>query len=96
MVIVFAVGQNVRGSNPDESDGFLKAIKIRRTTSFGWEVKPSVPRRKTLRHVKDPLGYDRDADRQNSADTSRQVSPRFATRCLRCNQSREYWWMNRE
>jgi hypothetical protein len=30
------------GSNPSESDGFLRAIKIRDTTSFGWEVKLSV------------------------------------------------------
>jgi len=37
-----------------------------------------------------------DTDRQNSADISRPVSPRFATRFLCCNQSRELWWMNRE
>jgi hypothetical protein len=29
------------GSNPDESDGFLRVIKIRSTSSFGGEVKPS-------------------------------------------------------
>jgi hypothetical protein len=31
---------------------FLMAIKIRRMTSFGVEVKPSVPYRKVLQHVK--------------------------------------------
>jgi hypothetical protein len=31
------------------------------------------------------LRCDRDTDRQNSAAISRQVSPSFATRCLRCN-----------
>jgi hypothetical protein len=31
------------------------AIQIRSTTSFGWEVKPRIPRRKILRHVKDLL-----------------------------------------
>jgi hypothetical protein len=31
------------GSNVAEDDGFLKVIKIRSTTSFGGEVKPSVP-----------------------------------------------------
>jgi hypothetical protein len=29
------------GSNPAEDDGFLRAIKIRSTTSFGGKVKPS-------------------------------------------------------
>jgi hypothetical protein len=29
------------GSNPAEDDGFLTAIKIRSTTYFGGEVKPS-------------------------------------------------------
>jgi hypothetical protein len=70
------------GSSPAVSDGFLRAIKIRSTASFGGEVKPSVPCRKILRHVKDPLRYDRDTDRQNSAAISYQVSPRFATRYL--------------
>jgi hypothetical protein len=31
------------GSNTVEGDGFLMAIKIRSTTSFGGEVNPSVP-----------------------------------------------------
>jgi hypothetical protein len=34
------------GSNPAEDDGFLRVIKIRSTTSFGGEVKPSVPCRR--------------------------------------------------
>jgi hypothetical protein len=44
------------GSIPTEVDGFLRVIKIRITTSFGGEVKPSVPCRRftackrTLRH----------------------------------------------
>jgi hypothetical protein len=42
------------GSNAVEDDGFLIVIKIRSTTSFGGEVKPSVPCRKILRHVKEP------------------------------------------
>jgi hypothetical protein len=44
------------GSNPTEGDGFLRAIKIRSTTAFGGEVKPSAPCCKILRHVKDPCG----------------------------------------
>jgi hypothetical protein len=42
------------GSNLAEDGGFLKAIKIQSTTSFEGEVKPPVPCRKTLRHVKSP------------------------------------------
>jgi hypothetical protein len=46
-------------SNPAESDGFLRAIKIRSRTSFGEEVKPSFIYRKLLRHVKEPYEYER-------------------------------------
>jgi hypothetical protein len=31
------------GSNPAEAMDFLMAIKIHRTPSFRWEVKPEVP-----------------------------------------------------
>jgi hypothetical protein len=40
---------------PSQGDGFLKAIKIRSTPSFEWEVKPEVPCRKILRYVKNPF-----------------------------------------
>jgi hypothetical protein len=40
--------------------GFLMAIKIRSTTSFQGEVKPSVPCREIFRHVKEPYEYERD------------------------------------
>jgi hypothetical protein len=46
----------VIGSNPGEDDCFLRTIKIRNKTSFGVEVKPSVPCRKILQHVKDSCG----------------------------------------
>jgi hypothetical protein len=49
----------LRVSLPGRGDEFLKAIKIRSTSSFGWEVKPKVPCREILRHVKDPLTYER-------------------------------------
>jgi hypothetical protein len=98
------------GSNPIEDDVFLRAVTIRSTTSFGWVAKPSAPCRKILRNVKVLLRYDRDTDRQNSATISHPflpfthspishpatISPRFATRCIYFNQSREFWWMNRE
>jgi hypothetical protein len=41
------------GSNLAEGNGFLRAIKICNTTSFGGEVKLAVPCRKILQHVKD-------------------------------------------
>jgi hypothetical protein len=41
-----ALGGLVVSVLPTEGDGFLRVIKIRSTTSFGGEVKPSVPRRR--------------------------------------------------
>jgi hypothetical protein len=59
VVSVLATGPKGRGFKPGRGDGFLRAIKIRSAPSFGWEVKPEVPCRKILRHVKDPLRYFR-------------------------------------
>jgi hypothetical protein len=49
VVSVFANGTKGRGFNRGRCDGFLNAIKIRSTPSFGWEVKPEFPCRKILR-----------------------------------------------
>jgi hypothetical protein len=54
VVNVLTIGIKVAGSNPAEDDKFLRPIKIRSTSSFGGEVKPSVPCRKILRHVNKP------------------------------------------
>jgi hypothetical protein len=78
MIIVLAIGQRLACSNPTENNEFLRAIKIRSTTSVVGEVKTSAPCRKILRHVKNSLRYYRDTDRQHWAS----ISPRFATRCL--------------
>jgi hypothetical protein len=48
------------GSNRAEGDGILKDDKIRSRPSFGGEVKPSVPCRKILRHVKEAYKYEID------------------------------------
>jgi hypothetical protein len=48
------------GSNPTRDDGILREMEIRRTTSFGGEVKPEHPYRKTLRQVKGPYKYERE------------------------------------
>jgi hypothetical protein len=55
VVSVLTTGPKGRGFEPDQGNGFLIAIKIRRTLSFGWEIKPEVPCRNILRHVKDLL-----------------------------------------
>jgi hypothetical protein len=59
VVSVLATGPKGRGFKPGRGDGFLRAIKIRSTPSFGWEVKRDTPFRKILRHVKELLRYFR-------------------------------------
>jgi hypothetical protein len=43
VVVCLPLDPRFAGSNPAEGDGFLRVIKIRSTTSFKGEVKPSVP-----------------------------------------------------
>jgi hypothetical protein len=50
---VLATGPKDRGFKPGRGQWIFKGDKIRSTTSFGGEVKPSLPCRKIL-HVKDP------------------------------------------
>jgi hypothetical protein len=38
---------------PDQGDGFLRAIKIHSTPSFGRVVKPGAPCYKILQHLKE-------------------------------------------
>jgi hypothetical protein len=59
VVSVFATGPKGRGFNPGLGYGFLRAINVFSTPSFGWEVKPEVLCRKILLHVKYPLTYQR-------------------------------------
>jgi hypothetical protein len=58
MVNVLDIGPKVRVLKPGRGDGFLRAIKIRCTTSFGRKLKPEVPCRKILRHVKEFYEYE--------------------------------------
>jgi predicted Ser/Thr protein kinase len=46
VVSVLATGSKGCRFKPDQGNGFLRAIKIHRTPSFKWEVKPEVPYRK--------------------------------------------------
>jgi hypothetical protein len=57
VVSVLATGPKGRAFKLFRGDEVLRAIKIRSTPSFGWEVKPEVPCRKILRHIKDPVRY---------------------------------------
>jgi hypothetical protein len=57
---VLSAGPKGHGFEPGQGDGFLRAIKIHSTPSFRWEVKPEVPCRKILQHVKDLLKSHRD------------------------------------
>jgi hypothetical protein len=53
-VSVFVTGPKGHGFNPSRDDGFLRAIKIHSTPSFGWEVKREAPCR-ILRRLKTSL-----------------------------------------
>jgi hypothetical protein len=53
MVNMLVFGPKVRRFKSGCGDGFLKTMKVYSTPSFGWEVKPLVPTRETLRHVKE-------------------------------------------
>jgi hypothetical protein len=52
VVSVLASGPKGRGLRPGRGGGFLRAIIIRSTPSFGREVKPEAQCRKMLRHVR--------------------------------------------
>jgi hypothetical protein len=52
MVSILAIRPKIRGFKPGRVDVFLRAIKFRSTHSSGGEVKPEVPCRNILRHVK--------------------------------------------
>jgi hypothetical protein len=59
VVSVLATGPKGNEFKPGRGDALLWAIKIRSTPSSLSEVKPDVPCRKILRHVKNPLAYQR-------------------------------------
>jgi hypothetical protein len=51
---VLAIGTKVRGFKPGRGHGFLRAVKIRSTASFGGVAKPWALCFNILRHVKTP------------------------------------------
>jgi hypothetical protein len=50
---VLSTGPKVRELKHGRNNGFLTAIKIHITPSFGWDIKPEAPCRKILEHVTD-------------------------------------------
>jgi hypothetical protein len=52
VVSVVATGPKVCGFETGQGDGFLRVINVLSTPSFEWELKPEVPCRKTVGHVK--------------------------------------------
>jgi hypothetical protein len=59
MLIMPATEPKVHWLKSSSQKRILRAIKIRSTTSFGGEVKPSARCRKILRHVKEPKRYEK-------------------------------------
>jgi hypothetical protein len=51
MVSVLAIGHKVHRFKPSQSDGFLRAIKIHSTPSFGGKVNPLASCHSILWHV---------------------------------------------
>jgi hypothetical protein len=92
MVRVLAIGPKIRRFTSGRGDGFLRAIKIRSTTSFGVEVKPSAPCRKILRHVKDHFEVWTKIFRRPNLLFLRQAPPDL----LLPYSARELWWKNQE
>jgi hypothetical protein len=59
VVSVLATGPKDCGFKPGQGDGFVRAKKISITSSFGWEVKPEVPRPKRITACKRSLEVPR-------------------------------------
>jgi hypothetical protein len=55
---VLAIGPKFRRFKTGPGQPILRAIKIRNTTSFGGEVKPSVPCRENLRNAKETYNHE--------------------------------------
>jgi hypothetical protein len=88
-----STGPKGRGFKPGRGDGFLRAIKIRSTPSFVWEVKPDVPCRKISRHVKNPLRYFRYWEAKFSLLRPFTL---LATDVSAGRTARELWWTSQE
>jgi hypothetical protein len=79
------------GLNPAEDDGFLWAIKIRRTISFGREVKASSHVVGFFGMLKITEEYERDTSSAKFKDISSQLPASLLDVSV---ATRELWWMN--
>jgi hypothetical protein len=95
LIIVLAIDPRFAGSYPAEDNEFLRVIKIRSTTSFGEEVKPSAPCRNILRHVKEHCRYEKIYFVGNIHCHFFAKLPLLHCRCLLIT-ARELWWINQE
>jgi hypothetical protein len=84
------------GSKPAEENGFLKAIKILSTPSFGGEVKPLAACRKILQHVKNLSKNERDTSQNKVGDFLSQVPPNLLLDEHDVRIARELWWTKEE
>jgi hypothetical protein len=97
LIIVLAIDPRFAGSYPAEDSEFLRVIKIRSTTSFGEEVKPSALCRNILRRVKEHCRYEKIL-----VYFVRKIHCHFFAKLLllRCRclliTARELWWINQE
>jgi hypothetical protein len=91
-VNVLATGPKGYGFKPGRGHEFLRAIQIRSTTSFGWEVKPEAHVVRFYGMLKNLASYDRDATSAKFKDISHQL-PASLLDVL--GATRERWWMNR-
>jgi hypothetical protein len=89
MICVLAIGPKVRGFSPGRG-WFLRAIKIRSTSSFGGGVKPLAPC-KIIRHIKNHCGVT------DSASAKFDISRQLPDSVLDVSAAAiEHWWMNKE
>jgi hypothetical protein len=73
--LAFIVESRFAGSNPAEYNGFLMAIKIRRTTFFGGALKSSFPCHRILRRVKSPMSMKTETSYAKFTTISHQFYP---------------------
>jgi hypothetical protein len=90
VVSVLATRPKGCGLEPGQGVGFLRAIKIHCTPSFGWESKLEVPCRKILQHVKELLKSRGDGYTKFSFPSPTSHSHH---RCLGWQETSQYWWL---
>jgi hypothetical protein len=96
MVSVLAIGFKVSGFKLGQGDGFLRAIKIRTTPSFGGKVKPEAPCGEIIRYIKKSLISMKQILRK-----ARFIIPFASSSCLIPDDSadrisRDLWWTIQE